>query len=47
MRKIGPKPTSMPMPILLYSVYGMLPQRGLMTGVQVRARDPDPRSLGC
>ena len=36
LRKIGPKVTSVP--IFLYFICGMLPQRGLVIGVQVCAR---------
>ena len=44
-RKIGPELTSVP--VSLNFVCGMLPQHGLMSGVQVPARDPNPQILGC
>ena len=43
-RKIGPELTSVP--IFLYFVWGMPPQHGLMSGVYVHARDPNPRTPG-
>ena len=44
-RKIVPELTSVS--IFLYFVYGMLPQHGLMSGVWVHTRDPNPRTQGC
>ena len=45
LRKIVPELTSMP--IFLYFVCGMLPQHDLMSCVQIHARDPNSRNLGC
>ena len=43
--KSGSELTSVP--ILLCFVCGMLPQHGLMSGVQVCTWDPNPQTLGC
>ena len=45
LRKIVPDLTSVP--IFLYFERRTVPQDGLMSGLEVCNRDPNPRTLGC